>query len=379
MPDDNVEPQMSSETPPPRPPANTEPPVEAKHEVEAPMTIPPEPSVQPVLEAVAAPEVQSVVTKEVQSRPSAPAAAAAAATADATAPPDETVSKADTDVGDAVDAPIGPSSSLQNTAVKTEEPKPAAAESAVEKEDEKEEKPVELEEEEQVATAKPDPAAEAAAPLEPIKQVTDETAAKVAPAVCQPALSEAEATEAQTQCPAPLAESESQPEPTPAETAQRPLYNGLPQDTDEELTKGTTLSDTTPPRKPDAALSQEFTTVAKTAATAAQELQNEEKNQEESDGATPSTEVSTTMQGRPLFYPFEFQTSILSAIYSICVYFIIYFYSSTTPAVTSVPKNMNDKEQNKEATGDVQDAVTEVRFDSSCLCRASTSQAICAR
>lgn len=305
MPDDNVEPQISSETPPPRPPANTEPPVEAKQELEALITIPPESSAQPVLEAVAAPEVQSAMTKDAQSPPSAPAAPATVPAAAATAPPDETVSKADTEVGDTVDAPIGPSSPLQNTAVKTEELKPAAAESVTEKEEEEEEEktPVELEEEEQVASAKLEPTAEAAATLEPFKRVTDETATKVVPAVCQPPPSEAEATKAQTQCPASLAESESQPEPTPAETAQRPLYNGLPQDTDEELTEGTALSDTTPPSKSDAVLSQEFTTVANTAAIAGQELQNEEKNQEESDGAAPSTEDSTTMQGRPLFPP----------------------------------------------------------------------------
>lgn len=327
MPDDNVEPQMSSETPPPCPPANTEPPVEAKQEVEAAMTLPPDSSAQPVPEAVAAPEVQSVVTKDVQSPPSAPAAPAEAA-ATATAPPDETVSKADTKVGDTVDAPIGPSSSVQTTAVKAEEPKSAAAVSVAEKEGEKE-KPAELEEEGQVASAKVDPAAEAAATMEPIKQVTDETATKFAAAICQPPLSEAEAAEAQTQCPAHLAESESQPEPTPAETAHRPLYNGLPQDTDEELTEGSTLSDTTPPSKPDATLSQEFTTVAKTAAIAGQELQNEEKNQEEnqeeSDSAAPSTEDSTTMQGRPLFL-FEFQTSIPSSIYIYICKFHLYIY-----------------------------------------------------
>lgn len=301
MPDDNVEPHMSSETPPPRPPSNTEPPVEAKQEVEAPLTLPPDSSAQPVLEAVAAPEVQSLVTKDVPSPPSATATSAttAAAAATATAPPDEIESKADAKVGDTVDAPIGPSSSLQNTAIEMEETKSAAPKSVAEKEDEKE-KPVELEEVEQVVSAKSNPAAEAAAALEPVEQAPEEAATEVAPAVGQPPRSEAEPAEAQTQCPAPVAETESQPDPTPTETTQRPLYNGLPQDTDEELTEGA-LSDTTPPSKPEAALSQEFTTVAKTAAIASQELQNEEENHEESDSAAPSREDSTTMQGRPLF------------------------------------------------------------------------------
>lgn len=275
MPDDNVEPQMRSDTPPPRPPASTVPPVEVKQEMEAPTTLPPDTSAQPVLEAVAAPEVQCMVTNDVQSPPSEP--------------PDETVSKGDAEVCDTVDALIGPSPSLQNTEDKTEEP------AIVEKEDEEKETPVR--EDEQVPSAKLDPAAELASTLEPVQQVMDETATKVAPVVCQPPPSEAEPAQTQTQCPAPLTESESQSEPTPEETAQRPLYNGLPQDPHEELTEGTPISDTTPPSKPGAALSQEFPTVAKTAAITDQELQNEEKNQEESDSAAPSTEDSTTMQG----------------------------------------------------------------------------------
>lgn len=295
--DDNVEPQISPETPPPPSPASAEPLLEVKQEVAAQLTLPPESSAQPVVEAVAAPEVQPPMTKDVQSPPSPPAAAASVA------PPDETVSKADSKVGDTVDAPIGPSSSLQDTAVKPEEAKSAPADSAPEKEEEKEEEPVELEKEEQVASAKLEPTAEVAATLEPVNPVTEETATKVATEDCQPLPSEPEPAEPQTQCPAQVAESEPEPEPepepAPAETAERPLYNGLPQDTDEELTEGTTLSDTTPPNKPDTALSQESTTVAKTAIPA-QELQNQEKEQEESDNDAPSTEHSTTMQGRPL-------------------------------------------------------------------------------
>lgn len=315
--DENVEPQMSSETPPPRPPANTVPPVEAKQEVEAPVTLPPDSSAQSVLEAVAAPEVQSMVTKDVQFPPSAPAAV--------TAPPDETVSKPDTEVSDTVDARIGPSSSkTQNTEVKTEEP-------AIAEKDEEKEKPVEVEEEEQVASEKLDPAAEASSTLEPVKQVMGETATKVAPEVSQPPPSEAEPAEAQTQCPAPLAESESQADPLPAESAQCPLYNGLPQDTHEELTEGTTLPDTTPPSKPDTALSQEFPTAAKTAAVTGQELQNEEKTHEESDSAAPSTEDSTTMQGIPWLSLWILWVLFYYTILVILLYYIFVFSNIITP------------------------------------------------
>lgn len=358
-PDDNVEPQIGTETPPPPSSANAEPLVEAKEEVAAQVTLPPDSSAQPVMEAVAAPEVQPPVTKDVQSPPSTPAAATAAASA---APPDETVSKADSKVGDTVDAPIGPSSSLQDTAVKTEEARSAPADSVPEKEEEKKEKPVELEKEEQVASAKLEPTAEVAATLEPINAVTDETATMVATEVCQPPPSEPEPAEPQTQGPAQVAQSE--PEPVPAETAESPLYNGLPQDTDEELTEGTTLSDTTPPNKPDTALSQESTTVAKTAIPA-QELQNEEKHQEESNNDSPSTEDSTTMQGRPLFLFWISNSYLLSIIY---LYMWVIFSLLLSPvAATSVPKNTNTKELNKEATGDVQDVFTEVRIRPSCL------------
>lgn len=293
MTDENVEATISTETPPPPSPVNTESLVEAKQEVEAPMTLSPDSSAEPVIEVVAAPEVQCPMTKDVQASPSPPAAAAT------TVLPDETVSKNDTKVGDTVDAPVGSLSSVQDIAVKTEEPKSAPVEIVSEKEEEKKEKAEELEKKEQVSCAELDPTAEVAATVEPINPVTEDTAPKAATEVCQAPHSEPEPAEPPTQASAPVTESESEPEPPPSKTAEHPLYNGLPQDTDEELTEGTTLSDTTPPNKPDAALSQESTTVVKTVIPA-QKSQNEEKSEEESDSTSASKEDSTTMQGRSL-------------------------------------------------------------------------------
>lgn len=294
MPDENVEPQVSAETPPPPATANTEPLVEAKQEVGDQMTLLPESAVHSVV-AAAATEAQSPLLKDVQSSsPSLPSAASST-------PPPETVSKVDTKVGDTVDAPVGPLAPLspQEVTVKMEEPQSAPAVRAPEKE-EKKEKLEESEKEEQVASAEVEPAAEVAATVNPVNAAKEESATKAVAEVCQPAPSEAEPAEPQARSPSPVSASE--PEPTLAETAERPLYNGLPQDV-EELSEETALTDTTPLNKPDTAHSQESTAVVKTAIPA-QEVLMEEKNEEESENAPPSTvscptEDSTTMQGRP--------------------------------------------------------------------------------
>lgn len=294
MSDENVEPQVSAETPPPPATANTEPLVEAKQEVGEQVVLPESPAHSAV--AAAATEVQSPLLKDVQSSSSSLPSAASST------PPPETVSKVDTKVGDTVDAPVGPLAPLspQEVTVKTEEPQSAPAPRAPEKEEEKKEKLEESEKEEQVASAEVEPAAEVAATVNPVTAAKEESATKAVTEDCQPAPAEAEPVEPQTRSPAPISASE--PEPTLAETAEQPLYNGLPQDT-EELSEETALTDTTPLNKPDTAHSQESTTVVKTAIPA-QEVLKEEKNKEESENAPPSTvscptEDSTTMQGRP--------------------------------------------------------------------------------
>uniref|UniRef100_A0A8D0AE28 Eukaryotic translation initiation factor 4 gamma, 1a n=1 Tax=Sander lucioperca TaxID=283035 RepID=A0A8D0AE28_SANLU len=276
-------------------------------------------------------EVTSPLIKDLQSPPSLPAATAASTT---TVPP-EAENKVDTKVGDTVDAPVGPSASLaaQEAPVKMEEPQaaPSPAEKVPEKEEKKAEELQKLENKEQVASAKFEPAVEVPATVTPVEEAKEETATKTETKVATPPPSAQEPSAPQTQnatqSPAP------KPEPTPAEAAEPLLSNGLPQDT-EELSEDVAFSDTTRLDKPDASQSQESTPVAKTAMPAQEEEEEEkekgEERKEKSEDAPPA----------PVSCPTE---------------------EPTMQAATSVPKKRkNMKEFNKkEAIGDLLDAFTE--------------------
>lgn len=293
-PDENTEPHVSAETPPPPATVNTEPLVDAKKEMETQITQPPELSAHSV---AAATEALSPLLKDEQSSSSLPPTAAS------TTPPAEAVNEDDTKVGDTVDAPVGPSASLsaQEEPAKMEEPQSAPAEKAPEKEEKKIEDVLKLEKEEQVASAELEPVVEVAATANLVNVVKEETATKMATEVAQPSPSEPEPAAPQTQSTA--LNSPSEPEPTPTETAEPPLSNGLPQDT-EELSEDMAFPDTTPLDKPDASHSQESTPVVKTAMPAQEEVEEvkEEENKEKSENVPPTavscpTEESTTMQG----------------------------------------------------------------------------------
>nr|XP_046263507.1 eukaryotic translation initiation factor 4 gamma 1a isoform X3 [Scatophagus argus] len=318
--DEDMEPPASGETPPPPSTANTEPVVEAKQEMDNQITPPAELATHSVAPA-AATEVPSALIKDQQSSSSVSQAA------ESTTAPVEAVNKVDAEVSDTVDAAVDSSASLaaQEAPVKTEEAQTAPDEKAPEKE-EKTEEVKKLEKEEQVVDAKLEPVVEAAATVTPVNVVKEEAATTTAVDVSQPPPSEQDAAAPQTQSATPSSAPE--PEPTLADTAEPPLSNGLPQDT-EELSEELAFLDTTPLDKPDAAKSQESTTVAKTAQ---EEEDKEEENKEKDKGvdAAPST-VSCPPE------------------------------ESTMQAATSVPKKrMNMKEFNKkEAIGDLLDAFTE--------------------
>lgn len=290
-PDENTEPDVSAETPPP-PATDTKTLEEAKQEVEPQITLPPELAAHTSV-AAAATDVLSPLIKEEQS--SAPPAAAASP------PPPEAVSKADTKVSDTVDAPVSPSASLapQEAPAKMEDAQSAPAEKVPEKDEKKTEEVKKLEKEEPTVIPKSEPVAEPAVAVNPLSVEKDEPATKAASEVSQPPPSEPEPTAPKTQSTAPISASE--PEPALAETAEPPLSNGLPQDP-EELCEDMAFTDTTPLDKPDASHSQESTPVVKTAMSAQEEVREEETKEKSEDvPPTPvscSTEEPTTMQGK---------------------------------------------------------------------------------
>ncbi|XP_032386526.1 eukaryotic translation initiation factor 4 gamma 1a isoform X3 [Etheostoma spectabile] len=326
--DENTEPPTSAESPPPLATANTEPVVEVKQELENQMIPPAELAVQSVAPTAVA-EVPCPLIKDLQSPCSLPAASTT------TAPP-EAENKVDTNVGDTVDAPVGPSASLaaQEAPVKMEEPQavPPPAEKVPEKEEMKAEELQTLENKEQVASAKFEPAVEVPATFTPVDVAKEETATKTETKVSTPPSSAEEPSAPQTQnatqSPAP------KPEPTPAEEAEPLLSNGLPQDT-EELSEDMAFSDTTHVDKPDASQSQESTPVAKTVMPA----QEEEEEEEEEKGEERKEKIEDAPPAS-VSCPTE---------------------ESTMQAATSVPKKRkNMKELNKkEAIGDLLDAFTE--------------------
>uniref|UniRef100_A0A087XTV0 Eukaryotic translation initiation factor 4 gamma, 1a n=1 Tax=Poecilia formosa TaxID=48698 RepID=A0A087XTV0_POEFO len=313
--DEPAESSPSPESPPPAAPANTDPVVEAKQEVNRQLTPPVELATQSVAAAAAA-ERLSPSLKERQSPPSLPSAAAGISS----------VAEAETTVSskaaDTVDAPVRPSASpvAQETPVKTEEPQ--AAPSA-----EKEVKPegAQLEKEEPTASAKSEPPVEVA--VTPVETVKEDAAAKPSSDVSRPlAVPEPAASQAED------ADQSSEPELVAVRPAESLLPNGLPQET-EELSEDVPVSDATPQDKPDPSQSQESVTPAHAPL------------------ASASCPEETTMQGE------------IDVILTCFILLLVPFCSiscSLSVAATSVPKKKKSmKELNKKAIGGLLDAFKE--------------------
>uniref|UniRef100_A0A7N8YFN4 Eukaryotic translation initiation factor 4 gamma, 1a n=1 Tax=Mastacembelus armatus TaxID=205130 RepID=A0A7N8YFN4_9TELE len=310
-----MEPPAGIETPPPPSTANTEPVVEAKQEID---NEPAELATQSV-GTTGATEVPSPLLEDQQSPSAFPPAAPSTPAAD------DEGNKVSTEVGDTVDAPVGPPASLeaQEAPIKLEETQsvPALAEKTQEKAEKKMEEVMKMEKEEQVASIKLQPAGEVASSITLIKQ---ETATKKATEAPQPPPSEQDPAAPQTQNASPGSAPE--PEPIPAVTAEPLLSNGLSQDI-EELSEDMASSHTTTLDNPDTSQSQESTPVAKMSTPAEQEEMKEEEGKEKSEDGPPTSVSCPTMQ-----------------------------------AAMSVPKKKkNMKEFNKkEAIGDLLDAFKEV-------------------
>uniref|UniRef100_A0A7N8X2A1 Eukaryotic translation initiation factor 4 gamma, 1a n=1 Tax=Mastacembelus armatus TaxID=205130 RepID=A0A7N8X2A1_9TELE len=311
------QPPAGIETPPPPSTANTEPVVEAKQEID---NEPAELATQSV-GTTGATEVPSPLLEDQQSPSAFPPAAPSTPAAD------DEGNKVSTEVGDTVDAPVGPPASLeaQEAPIKLEETQsvPALAEKTQEKAEKKMEEVMKMEKEEQVASIKLQPAGEVASSITLIKQ---ETATKKATEAPQPPPSEQDPAAPQTQNASPGSAPE--PEPIPAVTAEPLLSNGLSQDI-EELSEDMASSHTTTLDNPDTSQSQESTPVAKMSTPAEQEEMKEEEGKEKSEDGPPTSVSCPTMQG--------------------------------TTAMSVPKKKKNMKEFNKkEAIGDLLDAFKEV-------------------
>uniref|UniRef100_A0A667YPJ2 Eukaryotic translation initiation factor 4 gamma, 1a n=1 Tax=Myripristis murdjan TaxID=586833 RepID=A0A667YPJ2_9TELE len=310
LPDENMEPAATAETPPPPPTAETPPPpatenpepvVEAKQEMDSQTVSPTELATQCVA-SVPVIEVPTPLAEDQQPPSSLPPAAVC------TPPLADTVAK----VGDTVDAPVGPAvtSAAKEIPAKEEDPQiaPVAAEKAPEKKVEEVKK---LEKEDPVATTKsePEPAVEVTKTETPPPMAVEEAASLATKAAAEASsesvvklpVSAQEPAAPLTQNPAPSSAPEAKP--TPAHTAEPLLSNGLPQDTD-ELSEDMAFPDITPVAKSDTSQSQETTSVA-TMAMPAQDQKEEKKLEEEKEKGEddPSASVScpaeeSTMQGR---------------------------------------------------------------------------------
>uniref|UniRef100_A0A7N9APM0 Eukaryotic translation initiation factor 4 gamma, 1a n=1 Tax=Mastacembelus armatus TaxID=205130 RepID=A0A7N9APM0_9TELE len=236
-----MEPPAGIETPPPPSTANTEPVVEAKQEID---NEPAELATQSV-GTTGATEVPSPLLEDQQSPSAFPPAAPSTPAAD------DEGNKVSTEVGDTVDAPVGPPASLeaQEAPIKLEETQsvPALAEKTQEKAEKKMEEVMKMEKEE---------------------QVTQNASPGSAP----------------------------EPEPIPAVTAEPLLSNGLSQDI-EELSEDMASSHTTTLDNPDTSQSQESTPVAKMSTPAEQEEMKEEEGKEKSEDGPPTSVSCPTMQG----------------------------------------------------------------------------------
>ena len=270
---------VSAETPPSS--ANTESEMEAKQEEDSPVAPPSELPAQSEAVATAATEAPSPPIKDQQVPPSLLPGETGTATLA------EEENKVSDEVGDTVDSPIGPSASLaaQETPTIKEEPQAAPPEKAPEKEEVKKDAK-KLEKEEKVASATLKPAVEVAATVAPVNVAKEETAASAAPEVCQPPPSVQQPAAPQPTDNDP--HTATNPEPVPVQTAEPPLSNGLPQET-EELSEGLAVSDTTPHDKPDTSQSQESKPVAKTATPAQEEKEKKEEQQKKTEDVPPTS------------------------------------------------------------------------------------------
>ncbi|XP_054889800.1 eukaryotic translation initiation factor 4 gamma 1a isoform X2 [Poeciliopsis prolifica] len=270
--DEPVEPSASPESPPPAAPASTDPVVEAKQEVNRQFTPPVELATQSVA-TTATSERLSPSLKERQSPTSLPSAAEGISSVA------EAVTLVSLKASDTVDSPVRPSASpgAQETPVKTEEPQ--AAPSA-----EEEVKPegVQLEKEELTASAKSEPPVEVA--VIPVEIVKEDAAAKPSSNVSQP-LTVPEPAVSQAED----ADQSSEPEQVAVRPADSPLYNGLPQET-EELSEDVQVSDTTPQDKPDPSQSQESATPAQKDEEEEEKEQDEEEESREEERPQKKTE-----------------------------------------------------------------------------------------
>lgn len=174
-----------------------------------------------------------------------------------TVPSAKAGSRVHTKVGDTVDFPTCPSAPLAalGAPVKLQEPETALAERAPKMKLKKMPQVRKLEKGKQVASAKMEPAGDVAATATPTNVASKETATKPAAEVSLPPSAQPEPAEPDTQTPA----------KTSAPSADPPLCNGLPADTNDGA-----FTDTRPPDKTDA--TSESSTVVKASVQAQEEV-----------------------------------------------------------------------------------------------------------
>lgn len=178
-----------------------------------------------------------------------------------TVPSAKTGSRVHTKVGDTADFPVCPSAPLAalGAPVKLQESESALAERASKMKLKKMPQVRKLEKGKQVASARMEPAVDVAATATPTNVDGKETSTKPAAEVSQPPSAQPEPADPDTQTPAKVS----------APSAEPPLCNGRPADT-EELCNDGAFTDTRPPDKPDA--TSESSTVVKATVQAQEEV-----------------------------------------------------------------------------------------------------------
>ncbi|XP_068196550.1 eukaryotic translation initiation factor 4 gamma 1-like isoform X3 [Antennarius striatus] len=311
----------NSETSSPPAILNSEPVIESQQEIENHNTPPDELTAQSAI-LVCATTTLTPSIKDQQSSCSLPQVATLMT-------PAETVQE-DAQVSNTVSASDSPSASLavQEEPEEMEETQTAPPVKTEEGEQKNIQEVMDIELEEQQASAKLEPTFEVSATLTP-DNVSQEEMTQMEDEISQPPASELISTAPQIKNIIPSSTPEFQP--TLSETTEPVLSNGLPHDA-EELCEDIAFSDTTSLHKADASQSQESTPVVKMTTPAQEKVSVEEEDKMENSSddllitSSNSTEESTTMQ-----------------------------------AVTIVPKKRKTmKEFNKKETiGDLLDAFTE--------------------
>lgn len=173
----------------------------------------------------------------------------------------KTGSRVHTKDGDTVDFPVCPLAPLAalGAPVKLQEPESALAERAPKMKLKKMPQVRKLEKGKQVTSAKMEPAVDDAATATPTNVDSKEAATKPAAEISQPPSAQPQPAVPDTQTPAKIS----------APSAEPPLCNGLPADT-EELCNDGAFTDTRPPDKPDA--TSESSTVVKATVQAQEEV-----------------------------------------------------------------------------------------------------------